>query len=81
VRSLDMPFAEAVRMGEALRRLALQSEDAVEGVQAYLEKREPGSRGAEPGHPPPSISQASSKMLTPFDGTIHRKEAMNLLCR
>ena len=45
VRSLDMPFAEAVRMGEALRRLALQSEDAVEGVQAYLEKREPRFTG------------------------------------
>ncbi len=45
VRSLDMPFAEAVRMGEALRRLALQSEDAVEGIQAYLEKREPHFTG------------------------------------
>lgn len=41
VRSLSLPFPEAVRMGEALRRLALQSEDALEGVQAFLEKREP----------------------------------------
>ena len=45
VRSLDMPFVEAVRMGEALRRLALQSEDVVEGMRAYLEKREPRFTG------------------------------------
>ena len=45
VRSLDMPFTEAVRMGEALRRLALQSEDVAEGVRAYLEKREPRFTG------------------------------------
>lgn len=45
VRSFDMPFTEAVRMGEALRRLALQSEDVAEGVRAYLEKREPRFTG------------------------------------
>lgn len=45
IRGLDLPFAEAVRMGEALRRLALQSEDVAEGVQAFLEKREPRFTG------------------------------------
>ncbi|MGB6837408.1 MAG: enoyl-CoA hydratase-related protein, partial [Dehalococcoidia bacterium] len=45
IRGLDLPFAEVVRMGEALRRLALQSEDVAEGVQAFLEKREPRFTG------------------------------------
>jgi E-phenylitaconyl-CoA hydratase len=45
IRGLDLPFAEAVRMGEALRRLALQSEDVAEGMQAFLEKREPRFTG------------------------------------
>ncbi len=45
VRSLDLPFSEAVRMGEAMRQLALQSEDVAEGVRAYLEKREPRFTG------------------------------------
>ncbi len=45
VRSHDMPFDEAVRMGESLRRLALQSEDAREGPLAFREKREPQFKG------------------------------------
>lgn len=44
-RALHLPFAEAVRMGEALRRLALQSEDAREGPRAFREKRKPQFTG------------------------------------
>ncbi len=44
-RSLNLPFADAVRMGEGLRRLALQSEDAREGPRAFREKRDPQFRG------------------------------------
>jgi len=45
VRSLQVPFGEAVRMGESLRRLVMASEDAREGPQAFREKREARFQG------------------------------------
>lgn len=41
VRCSTLPLADAVRMGEALRRLARTAEDASEGGRARREKREP----------------------------------------
>ncbi len=40
VRSQALPFAEALRMGEAMRRLAGSTEDSREGVRAFREKRD-----------------------------------------
>ena len=44
-RSLQMPFGDAVRMGESLRRLVNASEDAREGPRAFREKRAPEFQG------------------------------------
>ena len=44
-RSLQLPFGDAVRMGESLRRLVNASEDAREGPRAFREKREPQFKG------------------------------------
>jgi E-phenylitaconyl-CoA hydratase len=44
-RSLQLPFGDAVRMGESLRRLVNASEDAREGPAAFREKRPPKFKG------------------------------------
>jgi enoyl-CoA hydratase/carnithine racemase len=44
-RSLEMPFGDAVRMGESLRRLVNASDDASEGPRAFREKRAPAFKG------------------------------------
>jgi enoyl-CoA hydratase/carnithine racemase len=41
LRSLDTNFFEAARLGEAMRRVSLQSNDAREGVTSFIEKRAP----------------------------------------
>jgi enoyl-CoA hydratase/carnithine racemase len=44
-RGLQLPFGDAVRMGESLRRVATASEDAREGPRAFRENREPQFKG------------------------------------
>ena len=39
------PFADAVRFGETMRRVAAQTEDAAEGRAARAERRPPVWRG------------------------------------
>jgi enoyl-CoA hydratase/carnithine racemase len=45
VRSQALSFGDALRMGEAFRKLAGGTEDAREGVRAFREKREPDYHG------------------------------------
>ena len=44
-RSQRMGWAEAVRMGESIRRIVGGTEDAQEGVEAFREKRDPQWKG------------------------------------
>jgi len=44
-RGQRLPFTEAVRFGETMRRVAGRTDDAAEGVAAFLEKREPRWQG------------------------------------
>jgi E-phenylitaconyl-CoA hydratase len=45
VRSQALSFDDALRMGEAMRRLAGSTDDSREGVRAFREKREPKYTG------------------------------------
>jgi enoyl-CoA hydratase/carnithine racemase len=45
VRTQAMSFADALRMGEAMRKIAGGTDDAREGVRAFREKREPDYHG------------------------------------
>ena len=44
-RGQEMPFVDAIRFGETMRRVAGATEDAREGPGAYREKREPDWKG------------------------------------
>ena len=44
-RGGELPWTDAVRMGEAMRRVVAQSEDAEEGRQARVERRPPNWQG------------------------------------
>jgi enoyl-CoA hydratase len=44
-RQLDMPLVDALDYLRSQLSLALSTEDIVEGVQAFFEKREPQWRG------------------------------------
>jgi enoyl-CoA hydratase/carnithine racemase len=44
-RQLDMPFEEALAYLRSQLSLAMSTEDIVEGVTAFFEKREPNWKG------------------------------------
>jgi hypothetical protein len=44
-RGQELPWTDAVRMGEAMRRVVGQSDDAAEGGRARAEKRDPEWKG------------------------------------
>ena len=44
-RGQTLPWVDAVRMGETMRRVALATEDAAEGIAAAREGRRPGWKG------------------------------------
>lgn len=44
-RGRSLPWADAVRMGETMRRVVAQSEDTTEGARARVEKRPPRWKG------------------------------------
>ncbi len=44
-RSADMGWIESVRFGETMRKVAAATEDAAEGIRAWVEKRKPQWRG------------------------------------
>ena len=44
-RGRGLPWVDAVRMGEAMRKVVLTTDDAREGMDAAAEKREPRWRG------------------------------------
>lgn len=46
IRSLEMPLATGLRLEQAMNRLLMFSDDAVEGPAAFAERRDPNFRGA-----------------------------------
>jgi enoyl-CoA hydratase/carnithine racemase len=44
-RAADMGWIESVRFGETMRKVAGATEDAAEGIRAWVEKRKPEWRG------------------------------------
>ena len=44
-RTADMGWIESVRFGEVMRKVAAATEDATEGIRAWVEKRKPDWKG------------------------------------